>query len=237
MSNLESTDSCLTFDDILEAVQESKRGRWFLREFESRIQTRESQGLLQAIQRLERRMESLTASINTPAELDKLRSAIGSARTDLKRLASGNAALSAEGRLFADLAEMARKSLPANDDSKDKIVRSLQLVDEIDRAMEGLTNSGTRYFMADAQVFENNAASVPKPVDADASPRGATLVVRHVDAGELRHETADDEAPSRPSESAGEAKVNHPRITIIRRSADEMPEVAVPEPQASVSAA
>jgi hypothetical protein len=232
MSHLESTDSCLTFDDILEAVQDSKRGRWFLQEFETRIQKRESAGLLQAIQRLERRMEGLTAAGAPLHDIDKVRGAIATARKDMLQLGFGKQAMSAEGRLFADLAELARKSLPANDDCKDKIVRSLQLVDEIDRAIDAATTSGTRFFMADAQVFENAAAADPAPT---STATGATLIVRRVDAEDLQ-DGATEVKDLRPA-AATEAKVDHPRIVIIRRRAEDMPEVNIDVPAESESAA
>lgn len=235
MSHLESTDSCLTFDDIFEAVQDSKRGRWFLQEFESRIQKRESAGVLQAIQRLERRMESMTAAGTSLHDIDKVRGAIASARKDMLHLGYGNKAMSAEGRLFADLAELARKSLPANDDCKDKIVRSLQLVDEIDRAIDAVANSGTRFFMADAQVFENNAAAEAAKASAAT---GARLVVRRIDPADMQDDTTTVESvQTAAATDARETKENHPRIVIIRRAAEDMPEVNIEEPAADMSAA
>jgi hypothetical protein len=234
VSNLESTDSTPTFDDILEAVRDSKRGRWFLQEFEARIQNRESATLLKAIARLESRMESLTAGGATPVELGRVRDAISTARKDLLNL--GLPTLSTEGRLFAGLADLARKSLPANDDAKEKIVRSLQLVDEIDRAV---VDTGTRYFVADAALFEPvPAAPVPEISVApeSAAPMGAKFIVRKADEAEFEQESASPESTF-ALDPVSEPAINHPRIMIIRRKAEDMPEVELNEPEGKVSAA
>ena len=75
MANLEAAETRLSFDDILEAVQDSKRGRWFLQEFETRLQKRDTRSVLDAISRLESRMENLGAQTSNPDDLGKAGSA------------------------------------------------------------------------------------------------------------------------------------------------------------------
>jgi hypothetical protein len=234
VSNLEQTDSPPSFDDILDAVRDSKRGRWFLEEFEARIHNRDSATLLKAIARLETRMETLTTGGATPVELGRVRDAIATARKDLLNL--GLPALSDEGRLFAGLAELARQALPANDDTKDRIVRSLQLVDEIDRAVDD--SKGSRYFVADAGLFEPvPQAQVPEITIAhdNPAPTGAKFIVRKSDAGDFDDEPAPVESPV--ATALPDTTINHPRIMIIRRKAEDMPEVELNDTAGEVSAA
>jgi hypothetical protein len=264
MSSLEAVATRLSFDDILEAVQDSRRGRWFLSEFETRLRKQETQSILGAISRLETRMEGLSNSGGNTSELVKVRSAIANARNDLLKMGAGKEALSKEGRLFADLADMARKSLP--EDENASIVRSLQLVDEIDKAIG--TPESAKYFAADANLFERPAATKPvlvaqpeaaKPVEQPAIAKpaeakkeepviatGAKLVIRKAgapvetpkaeEAPEIEVAAAPSPAPTLKAESpvqrdvlpadSDAPAVDSPRIVIIRRKAEDMPEVA-----------
>lgn len=263
MSNLEAAETRLSFVDILEAVQDSKRGRWFLQEFEARIQKRDTHSLLQAISRLENRMESMGAQTGNPDDLSKVRSAIANARQDILKLDLGKNGLSKEGRLFAELAEMARKAMPVAVDSNAGIVRTLQLVDEIDRAIAAPVDSGAKFFSADASLFER-PAPVAKPVlvsagepvvqatepmikapsvkKEDAAPTGAKLVIRKT--GQVDEPVVKGE-PERLAATiehltpiAAEMPViDNPRIVIIRRKAEDMPDVSVGEAADQVSAA
>ncbi len=255
MSNLEAVETRLSFVDILEAVQDSKRGRWFLQEFEARIQKRDTQSLLQAISRLEHRMETMGAQTSNPDDLSKVRSAIANARQDLLKLDLGKNGLSKEGRLFADLAEMARKAMPVAVDSNAGIVRTLQLVDEIDRAIAAPADSGAKFFSADASLFER-PATVAKPVlvaaiepvvqapepmikapsskKEDAVPTGAKLVIRRTGQVDEPVVKGEAERPAATIESlvpiAAEMPViDNPRIVIIRRKAEDMPDFSVGE--------
>ena len=69
--------------------------------------------------------------------------------------------MSKEGRMFAELAEMARKSMPVAVDSNAGIVRTLQLVAEIDTChiRKGPEDRGAKYFAADADLFDAHAAA------------------------------------------------------------------------------
>ena len=88
MANLEAADNRLSFDDILEAVQDSKRGRWFLHEFETRLQKRDTSSLLSAMARLESRMGELSTTSGKPENLDRKSTRLNSSHLDLSRMPS-----------------------------------------------------------------------------------------------------------------------------------------------------
>jgi hypothetical protein len=267
MADLEAVETRLSFDDILEAVQDSRRGRWFLQEYETRIHKRDSSSILQAISRLENRMESMGPQASSPDDLARVRSAISKARQDILNLGLGKEALSKEGRLFADLAEMARKAMPVAVDSNAGIVRTLQLVDEIDCAISasGSEDRGAKYFSADANLFEKPAtmarpvlvpatvepeaqtiaaapAQVAAPAPAkkeDAPITGAKLVIRKGGQSAealVAPPPAAIEPPVATVEPAAEAEIpaapempaiDNPRIVIVRRRAEDMPDVSM----------
>ncbi len=168
MSSGAMAESGLTFDDILGAVQESGRGRWFLEEFQKRHEDKSSAKILAAISQIESRIEAMAhhqGLVHEPAgELTKLRGAIATARREIALQETGFTELSAEGRMFAKLAEMARKTLPAlpaNDTAgklTSSVVRALNLIDEIDVALNPSVSPGSQntetYFKADAALFE-----------------------------------------------------------------------------------
>ena len=294
MANLEAADTRLSFDDILEAVQDSRRGRWFLQEYESRLQKRDSQSILQAINRLENRMEAMgTGGQSSPDEMARVRNAIANARNDLLKLGLGKDAMSKEGRLFAEIADLARKSMPVAVDSNAGIVRTLQLADEIEAviATPSTIDKGAQYFAADAALFERAPVSKPalvvaetavaaapvteparpaatkaepvpvktEPAKADKkeepAPVGARLVIRKASQVETpAAEAASAPVIEQPAEPAvAESKTNppeqvplpaaelpamdNPRIVIIRRKAEDMPEVDLAPRQETTSAA
>jgi len=182
MSNLEAASVRLTFDDVLEAVQESKRGRWFLQEYEARLQQTQSKSILSAIERLESRMHGMATPDVASDELVRVKAAIAQARQDLLKLDLGKDGLSSEGRLFANLAELARKAMPIAVDSNAGIVRTLQLVDEIDRTVsQAPSDRGAQFFEADNALFEKSSVP-PKPVLVTAQEAHSAPVA----AGEIK---------------------------------------------------
>ncbi len=259
MSSLEAMDHRLTFDDILEAVQESKRGRWFLKEFEQRLQKQDTSSILQAISKLEARMDGFGAESGQPAELTKVKAAIANARNDLLKLGLGKEAMSAEGQMFANLAEMARKAIPSSTENSAGVVRTLQLVAEIENtvAPPSLADRSAKFFNADENLFERQSAlakpvlvaSVPveaaAPVEkaADAQKEepvmtGAKLIIRKTSSNESvtdieqpQHQAtaapSEDVMPLMPVSMTNEdiSAIDTPRIVIIRRRAEDMPEV------------
>jgi hypothetical protein len=272
MSSLEAMDHRLTFDDILEAVQESKRGRWFLKEFEQRLQKQDSSTILQAIAKLESRMEGFGAQAGQPEELTKVKAAIANARNDLLKLGVGKEALSTEGQMFAQLAEMARKAMPATTENSASVVRTLQLVAEIENTISPgrPVDRGAKYFGADENLFERTSSATkpvlvaqspvaavvdtpiaqiekPAPVRAEEPPAtGAKLIIRRTSVNEdpvVEQATAEPREAPEPVAPVAEvaavlpvpvtseeiAAINSPRIVIVRRKAEDMPEVAEEE--------
>jgi hypothetical protein len=271
MSSLEAVDHRLSFDDILEAVQDSKRGRWFLNEYEQRLSKKDTSSILQAIAKLEARMDGFGAQSSQPDDLVKVKAAIATARHDLLKLGVGKDALSAEGQLFANLADMARKAIPSTD-SNAGIVRTLQLVAEIDKTISpaAMEDRGAKFFGADEKLFERTAtptkpvlvtltpaADTPPAPVAEAKPAtiiekppapqkdepiatGAKLIIRKSSAKDLAEsvqtqdaavdavvESFADMTPPAPLSTAMDdvTKIDSPRIVIIRRKAEDMPEV------------
>ncbi len=244
MSDLEAAETRLSFDDILEAVQDSKRGRWFLQEFEARLQKRDTQIILKAISRLEARMEDLGPQASNPEDLNKVRAAIVTARNDLIKLGLGKDALSKEGRLFAEMAEMAKKAMPATVNGSAGIVRSLQLVAEIESTIAPANpDQGSRYFIADANLFERPATAA-KPVLVQApeikkeepAATGAKLVIRRANQTPEPEATRPQEVPATPL-TPDMPTIDNPRIVIIRRRAEDMADFGENDALDNVSAA
>jgi hypothetical protein len=182
----------MSYEAVLEAVQESSRGRWFLNEFKLRNAGVDSRQILSAIARLEARMESLSGGgEGAAAELARVRNAIATTRQDILK-ASGAPGLSEEGKLFAHLAELARKTLaqdgtgggskPGSEALPGSIVQVLRLVDQID----GSLNSGPvtarkpetpyadNFFGRDKDLFQPQAAQ-PAQSAQPAAPKPALV--------------------------------------------------------------
>jgi hypothetical protein len=251
MADLEATETRLSFDDILEAVQDSKRGRWFLQEFENRLQKRDTSSLLAAMARLESRVGELSRESGKPENLNTVTAAIANARNDLLKLGLGKDAMSTEGRLFADLADMARKAMPEAAEGRATIVRALQLVGEIEGAvtLPAAIDRGADFFKPDADLFERRTvhakpvlvttpelASPPKPEQASTPPSGAKLVIRRSANITEEGTTPPETTPTirveptilEPVEAPLEkSSIDNPRIVIIRRKAEDMPDVSM----------
>jgi hypothetical protein len=270
MSSLEAMDHRLTFDDILEAVQDSKRGRWFLKEFEQRLQKQDTSSILQAISKLEARMDSFGAQVDQPVERVKVKAAIANARNDLLKLGVGKDALSSEGQMFAQLAEMARKAMPVSTEGSAGVMRTLQLVAEIETTVAPVSSAehSSKFFTADENLFERSpaqakpvlvsttpvavipAAPVAQSAEPGAMPAtsrkeepvaiGAKLIIRKTSSNEsaaIKQTTppaveiltaaAVETPPPLPMalETTQITAIDTPRIVIIRRKAEDMPEV------------
>jgi hypothetical protein len=258
MANLEAADIRLSFDDILEAVQDSKRGRWFLQEFETRLQKRDTTSLLSAMARLESRMGELSTTSGKAENLGVVSAAIAKARDDLLKLGLGKEAMSNEGRMFADLADLARKAMPDTAEGRAGIVRALQLAEEIDKAVAPAANadSGAKYFQPDAELFERKTlptkptlVAVPEPALDTNTPAkqqpitrpatGAKLMIRRVgessDAPPIAATPVVESPKPEPEPVVYETPtlerpaIDNPRIVIIRRKAEDMPDVTMSE--------
>jgi hypothetical protein len=172
-------EQSLSFDDLLNAVQESSRGRWFLGKYEERIRSFGTENILTSIAKLENAISSMSGSGTDAALVARAKSAIAAARKDIATLDNAQAAptLSNEAHLFAKLAEMARASFTSEGKANDNavinsgVVRALRLVDELDQAMTAAPIAGTNYFAPHAEVF----AELPTPAAAPVSEKPATI--------------------------------------------------------------
>jgi len=255
-----------SLDEVLTAVKETARGRWFLESFEARLRGSETARVLEAINKLENHVQSI-AKGGTDAELvRRAREAISAARKDIAATEPSVANLSAEAKLFAQLAEKARGAFNDNPATNQSVVRALQLVGDLDRTFSTLEPAAkspepAQFFKQDEAIFEPApkrapTLAVPTEGHVEANPRGAKLVVHRMTAVESpKLETPQAGVPatqpepivSAPASLAAEVMqdaIEPPksRIVIVRRKSDEMEDVPMMEPseassQSSASAA
>jgi hypothetical protein len=199
-----------SFEDVLVAVQDTARGRWFLDEFSKRNKSQDTTSILDAIGKLESLISTQAAPVDG-AQVQKARAAIAAAKVKLKALHTEVPALSDEARMFAKLAEMSRNALSGDKQAVGRgIDVALSLVDELDQSFSGgavvaaVRPAGEAYFAADQNVFEvpktlEKPALVepPKPITVapiealkpakleDEQPRGAKLTINRVKAADV----------------------------------------------------
>ena len=237
---MSAVEQNLSYDDILDAVKESKRGRWFLDEYEGRLRKSDTAGLRSAISKLESVMAGLAGSGADAALLARAKSAILAARKDIAALDAKPEGLSEEGRLFAKLADLARLSFAASGSAVPPavnigVVRALRLVDELESDLCGSAEKlpeikPASYFHQHSDVFEN-----PKPVAATPMAltpsikkpdgevaRGAKLVIHRAPA-KVTEQPPTIETPV--AETAASAEPAAQRVVIIRRKPEDMMEV------------
>lgn len=241
-----------SLDEVLSAVRETPRGRWFLEQYESRLRSGETTRILDAISRLETHLQSLGNGSEDSQLLSKAREAIAAARRDIAASEPALADQSREARLFALLAEKARAAFSSPETGRG-VARALQLVSDLDRELAGkaansnaAAPSESRFFAQDAAVFETapSPAPAPKPfTSAVPAPepvsRGAKLIIRRANEPEAPAPAAEMPVEAQPAPAPLEraeppvleitkppmetpAPMAESRITIIRRSADEM---------------
>ncbi len=156
-----------SFDEVLNAVQETARGRWFLEEYASRRKAEDTAAILAAIVKLE---SVMSKAPNYPAEqvdqsvLHKARSAIARAKSQIKDMAADTTPLSDEAQLFGKLAEKARSAIAQGTsigESSDILGKSvdvaLRLVNELDNSLgvplAQKKTTDTKFFQQDSDVF------------------------------------------------------------------------------------
>ena len=184
-----------SIDEILSAVKETPRGRWFLDGYEKRLRSSESERILDSIAKLERHIQSVSGTGQDGETLQKARDAIAAARRDIAAIEQKPAELSAEGQLFAKLAALSKQSFSGPPAVSKGVERALRLVSDLDQqlgpaqstalgAPEYATVKDTDPFKADEAIFE--PAPPPKPIintsrneNAEIIPRGAKLVIQH----------------------------------------------------------
>jgi len=255
----------LNFDDLLQTVQESARGRWFLSEFENRLRSSQGSDILNAIKRLEGVISEQVKSGGADAALvARARTAIAAARREIAAMEGANQQLTDEGRLFAKLADMARAAFAADASATPLVTagvsRALRLVDEIDRDLgPAPAANAAEYFPAETQIFEQPPKQVqaamappPKPAARDVD-RGAKLVIHKSDETPAAapaepvatkapepppaEEAAEPAAPAASVTSIAPAPAKVSRVVIIRRKPEELMDVPMVDESSAGNAA
>lgn len=237
-----------SIDDVLTAVQETPRGRWFLEAYAARIKADGTTNILGAIAKLEGNLERLSISGASAELLEKARKAIATAREEIANLEPDSAKLSSEAQLFSNLAELSRNAFSANPQPPafgKGVERALRLVADLDRDLNQKTTEfapppkpTAQYFKQDEEIFEP-APAKPSPIITMApelpepTNKGAKLTIRKL-AGEVpKIET--EAAPSITISPIAETPVEPSRIVIIRRKANEVLAVPLVDAEASPS--
>ena len=242
-------------DDILVAVKETRRGRWFLETYENRLRSNDTSKILSAIATLERQIQTMDVPGAESGLLTRARAAIVQARKDIMDLPGRPPELSTEGQLFAKLASLSKPHFPQGSATGNGVDRALRLVADLDLdfSVAAKPAEAKQFFKQDEAVFE--PAPAPKPVvvttrnepPADMPPRGAKLVIQRLASSTLNTHSADpkrspmpemvqdvfavpvETEPAAPTEQpnlrAEASELPQSRIVIIRRKADEMDDV------------
>jgi hypothetical protein len=235
-----------SLDQVLDAVRETPRGRWFLENYESRLRNDGTSKVLDSIAKLEKHIQTLSVSNVDATLVARARAAIAAARHDIAAIEEKPAELSNEAQLFAKLASLAKNANSETPAISQGVERALRLVSELDQELNTAqaAKPAEAYFKQDDAVFEPAPApkivkTINKPeVVADAIPRGAKLSIQRSNS------SAKAAAPvEKPQDvlvepvTQPESIVPQSRIVIIRRKADEATEVPLLEQAEAVSAA
>ena len=177
-----------SLDDILAAVKETPRGRWFLENYENRLRGDDTAKILGAIATLEKQILSMESSGAETGLLRRARAAIAQARKDIMNLPGRPPELSVEGQLFAKLAALSKQHFPQDSGTGHSVERALRLVTDLDEdfSTPAKPSEAKQFFRQDEAVFE--PAPAPKPIvvtprsepPVDLPPRGAKLVIQRV---------------------------------------------------------
>ena len=237
-----------SLEEVLVAVKETARGRWFLENYEARLRGQDNARILEAINKLENHVLSVAKSTPDGDLVKRARDAITAARRDIAALEPSATGLTPEARLFAQLADKARTSFNGPPTTGQSVSRALQLVGDLDRefsAVEPIANfaAPTQLFKQDEAIFEPapKRAATPAGVASghiESSPRGAKLLVSRFgaqNAAEVPNEiaSASDNTPevapqfappetATPTLAAPLVEPTKSRIVVIRRKAEEM---------------
>jgi hypothetical protein len=244
-----------SIDEVLTAVQETPRGRWFLEAYAARIKNDGTANILSAIAKLENYLTTMTIGGADAGLLQNARAAIAAAKREIAMLEPQTANLSAEGQLFAKLADLSRQAFAGGEPAKASVGvgvdRVLKLVSDLDQSLAvsalpaAPAKPAVQYFKQDEAVFEQAPApvlaAVTKPVAVEPSTKGAKLVINRLSKPEIAaHAIAEGPAIMTTRETVESLKASESsRIVIIRKKADEA--LAVPllddAPTESVNAA
>lgn len=238
-----------SIDDVLTAVQETPRGRWFLEAYAARVKSEGTSTILSAIAKLETNLDRMSTAGASTELLEKARSAIAAARQEIAAFEPQVAKLSTEAQLFSTLAELSRKAFSATDTSSGLgkgVERALKLVADLDRDLDGSSKQNNQtveftppprpavqYFKQDEEIFEPAPPSAPKAVvkpieSAELSNKGAKLTIRRsqaINADATSETLSEKTARADTVATADLPDVPTPpepsRIVIIRRKASE----------------
>jgi hypothetical protein len=230
-----------SIEDILTAVQETPRGRWFLEAYANRLKSDGTANILQAIAKLENNLNAMSVGGTEAGLLQQARNAIATAKREIALLEPQTAQLSAEGQLFAKLAELSRQAFsnsPAQSTVGSGVDRVLKLVTELDQNLAGgktkvapiaPAKPAIQYFKQDEEIFEPAPppaiAAVAKPASTPEIPnKGAKLVIQ-------RSSTPRQEAQM-PEKVIEDVKVEDVQDVPVEITSTAEPEAAKP-PEAS----
>lgn len=224
---MSAVDLSLNYDDLLQTVKESDRGRWFLTEFENRLRKSDTGNVLASIAKLESVIAGMGAAGGTSADaalVARAKAAIAAARKEIAAINAAKTGLSDEGRLFSKLADMARTAFSADSQGMTPVnagvCRALLLVDQLDQdfAAVALPTPATA-FARDADVFEAPAPAKALEQPVKSTPkepvkeveRGAKLVIRKAGQDDAKQPEATVVAPA-PATEESPAPVVAPAI-------------------------
>jgi hypothetical protein len=241
-----------SIDEVLTAVQETPRGRWFLEAYAARVKNDGTSNILAAISKLENNLTAMTIGGADAGLLQNARAAIAAAKREIALLEPQTANLSAEGQLFAKLADLSRQAFAGQDNKSSVgqgVDRVLKLVSDLDQSLTGpkveaaAAKPAVQYFKQDEAVFE--AAPAPmiaavKPVAPpvpEPSNKGAKLVIHRISQAKAEEPAPIIESVPQPVMTVtAEEEPKTPetsRIVIIRKKAEDAMEVPfLDEPQA-----
>ncbi|HEY5364672.1 MAG TPA: hypothetical protein VIJ49_10770 [Aestuariivirga sp.] len=188
-----------SLDEVLGAVKETARGRWFLESYEARLRGAETARLLQAINKLESHVLTQAQGGHDAEIVKHAREAISAARRDIGALDPTVTGLSTEAKLFAQLAEKARSAFNDAPPVGQSVSRALQLMGELEQQLSdpqadatssvvNLAAKPAQFFKQDEAIFEPApkqappALAVTPEVHPEVSARGAKLVVQRLGA-------------------------------------------------------
>jgi hypothetical protein len=230
-----------SIDEVLTAVQETPRGRWFLEAYAARVKNDGTANILSAIAKLENNLTAMTIGGADTGLLQNARAAIAAAKREITMLEPQTANLSAEGQLFAKLAELSRQAFASGEPAKASVGsgvdRVLKLVSDLDQTLSGPAleaapaKPAVQYFKQDETVFEPAPApvivAVPKPPVAEISNKGAKLVIHRVSQAKLETPSIIEEEPIAITTTILEQPKapETSRIVIIRKKAEDVMEV------------
>jgi hypothetical protein len=245
---MSAVDVSLNFDDLVQAVRESSRGRWFLDEYESRLRKSDTGNILAAIAKLENAVATMGPTTEDAAIVARAKSAIAAARSEIANLTLSDAKLSEEARLFARLAEMARASFQPETPVKAGVNRALQLMDQLEQEFGTAPAAAgkSEFFAQDADMFEAPAKAPLMSAKPLAPPkdieRGAKLTIQRV--SDPQAATADQIAAAPEAgasvglDSTQPPEPRRSRVVIVRRRPEELQELPMINGEAeAVSAA